>query len=64
MTNPLEAIQPSLRFQREQRELEKVLVVDNPQGADGLGVIDLESGRIRIPVKRPAEESAGGADEG
>jgi hypothetical protein len=50
MTNPLEAIQPSLRYQREQRELEKVFVVDNPKGADGLGPVDLASGRIQIPV--------------
>ena len=51
MTNPLESIQPSLRYVREQRELEKVFVVDTPDGADGLGRVDLKSGHIKIPVK-------------
>lgn len=56
MTNPLEIIQPSLRYQREQRELEKVFVVDTPEGADGLGRVDLASGHIKIPVKpQPAK---------
>ena len=51
MTNPLESLQPSLRYVREQRELEKVFVVDTPEGADGLGRVDLKSGHIKIPVK-------------
>lgn len=55
MTNPLEIIQPSLRYQREQRELEKVFVVDTPEGADGLGRVDLASGHIKIPVKKQSE---------
>ncbi len=58
MSNPLEVIQPSLRYQREQRELEKVFVVDTPEGADGLGRVDLASGHIKIPVKRQAEKPA------
>ena len=62
MTNPLEAIQPSLRFQREQRELEKVLVVENPRGADGLDPVDLGSGRIQIPVRQSATESGSPAE--
>ncbi len=58
MTNPLESIQPSLRYVREQRELEKVFVVDNPEGTDGLGRVDLGSGHIKIPVRRPVEKPA------
>ncbi|MDO5287787.1 MAG: DUF6191 domain-containing protein [Actinomycetia bacterium] len=58
MTNPLEVIQPSLRYQREQRELEKVFVVDTPEGADGLGRVNLESGHIRIPVKAQSGDQA------
>jgi len=58
MSNPLEIIQPSLRYQREQRELEKVFVVDTPEGADGLGRIDLKSGHIKIPVRTPAAKPA------
>lgn len=58
MSNPLEIIQPSLRYQREQRELEKVFVVDTPEGADGLGRVDLASGHIRIPVKHQSEKKA------
>lgn len=54
MTNPLEVIQPSLRYLREQRELEKVFVVDTPEGADGLGRVDLKSGHIKIPVRHTA----------
>jgi hypothetical protein len=62
MTNPLEVIQPGLRYVREQRELEKVFIVDTPEGADGLGRVDLKSGHIKIPVKhtlqtpKPTEE--------
>src|SRR5665647_2937996 len=56
MSNPLEIIQPSLRYQREQRELEKVFVVDTPEGADGLGRVDLKSGHIKIPVRTPAKQ--------
>ena len=55
MTNPFEIIQPSLRYQREQRDLEKVFVVDNPEGADGLGRVNLESGHIKIPVRPPQQ---------
>ncbi|HQE31744.1 MAG TPA: hypothetical protein PLG38_06995 [Propionibacteriaceae bacterium] len=60
MTNPLEAIQPSLRFLREQRELEKVLIVETPRGADGCEPVNLASGRIQIPVRpsRPAKDDA------
>ncbi len=58
MTNPFEVIQPSLRYLREQRELEKVFVVDTPEGADGLGRIDLKSGNIKIPVKHPLQKPA------
>ena len=58
MSNPLEVIQPSLRYQREQRELEKVFVVDTPEGADGLGRVDLASGHIKIPVKHQAAKPA------
>ncbi len=59
MSNPLEVIQPSLRFQREQRDLEKVLVVENPRGADGLDPVDLASGRIQIPVRDAGAEKPG-----
>ena len=58
MTNPLESIQPSLRYVREQRELEKVFVVDTPEGADGLGRVDLKSGHIKIPVRHSLEKPA------
>jgi hypothetical protein len=58
MTNPLESIQPSLRYVREQRELEKVFVVDTPEGADGLGRVDLKSGHIKIPVKHTLTKPA------
>lgn len=58
MTNPLEVIQPSLRYQREQRELEKVFVVDTPEGADGLGRVDLASGHIKIPVTKQPDKPA------
>jgi hypothetical protein len=58
MTNPLEVFQPSLRYVREQRDLEKVFVVDTPEGADGLGRVDLASGHIKIPVKHQAKKPA------
>jgi hypothetical protein len=58
MTSPLEVFQPSLRYVREQRDLEKVFVVDTPEGADGLGRVDLDSGHIKIPVRRQAEKPA------
>ena len=58
MTNPLEVIQPGLRYVREQRELEKVFIVDTPEGADGLGRVDLKSGHIKIPVKHTIQKPA------
>jgi hypothetical protein len=58
MTNPLEVIQPGLRYVREQRELEKVFVVDTPEGTDGLGRVDLKSGHIKIPVKHTLTKPA------
>ena len=58
MTSPLEVFQPSLRYVREQRDLEKVFVVDTPEGADGLGRVDLDSGHIKIPVRHQAEKPA------
>lgn len=62
MSNPLEVIQPSLRYLREQRDLDKVLVVDVPRGADGLGRVDLASGHIKIPVKPQDASAESGAD--
>ncbi len=58
MSSPFEIIQPSLRYLREQRELEKVFVVDTPDGADGLGRVDLKSGHIKIPVPHTVEKPA------
>ncbi len=61
MSNPLEIIQPSLRYLREQRELETVMVVETPKGADGLGRVNLASGKIKIPV-RASEEAFDAAE--
>ena len=60
MSSFFELFEPGLRYLREQRDLEKVLVVDPAKGADGLGAHDLESGVIVL--KRPLGSAVNPAD--
>lgn len=50
VTEFFEAFQPSMRHWREQKALEKMLVLDTHQTGRGRPPVDLESGRITIEV--------------
>lgn len=57
MSDFLQIFQPGLRHQTEQRDLEKVYVVDEEAGGPGSKTHDLESGEvtISIPKRRAAQ---------
>lgn len=49
MTDFFSIFQPGMQYVREQRDLEKVFVVESPDGAPGgPRPIDLDSGRVTI----------------
>ena len=52
---------PGMEYTRRQKDLEKILVVEAPDGAPGPKPLDLESGVVTISVPRPAPGS-GSAD--
>ena len=56
MTGFFEIFEPGLRHLREQRDLDKILVVENDQGGTGPQPLDLDSGRVvlRPPKARGA----------
>lgn len=45
---------PGMEYARRQKDLEKILVVEAPDGAPGPKPLDLESGVVTISVPRPA----------
>jgi len=51
----LEIFDPGQRFLREQRDLEKVLVVDDAQGGTGPQPLDLDSGHVVLHMPAPAD---------
>jgi len=53
-----ELFNPGLRHTREQRDLEKILVVDNKKGGWGPKPLDLESGRVVLYMPGRAVEPA------
>ncbi len=57
MSDFFELFQPGLRHLREQRDLDKVLVVESKRGDDGPAPLDLDSGHVvlRLPKRPPAE---------
>jgi hypothetical protein len=59
-----EIFDPGQRFQREQRDLEKSLVLTDAQGGDGPRPLDLESGSVvlRVPSSEPAAPPADDKD--
>lgn len=59
MSDFLQIFQPGLRHQQEQRDLEKIFVVDEEAGGPGSKTHDLESGEvtIKIPKRASAEPS-------
>ena len=61
MSEFFELFQPGLKHWREQRDLEKVLVVTDEQGAPGPRPLDLESGTVTIELPvRPRPGSTDG----
>ena len=56
MTGFFEVFNPGYRHLQEQRDLEKVLVVDQKKGGSGPKPLDLESGKVelRMPKRPPA----------
>lgn len=63
MSDFLQIFQPGLRHQSEQRDLEKIYVVDEEAGGPGSKTHDLESGEVTIsipkrPAPKPTDESA------
>lgn len=64
MSDFLQIFQPGLRHQQEQRDLEKIFVVDEEAGGPGSKTHDLESGEVTIKIpKRAAAEPDEAADE-
>ena len=55
-----EIFNPGERFRREQRDLEKVLVLTDAQGGDGPQPLDLDSGSVvlRVPAGQPSTAPA------
>ncbi|MCA0253064.1 MAG: DUF6191 domain-containing protein [Actinobacteria bacterium] len=53
MTGFFEIFEPGLRHQREQKDLEKILVVEADKGGSGPQPLDLESGSVtlRLPPR-------------
>jgi len=64
MSDFLQIFQPGLRHQQEQRDLEKIFVVDEEAGGPGSKTHDLESGEVTIKIsKRAAVEPDTASDE-
>ena len=57
MTGFFEIFEPGLRHLREQKDLEKILIVEAEKGGSGPEPLDLDSGSVvlRVPA-RPASE--------
>lgn len=58
MTGFFEIFEPGLRHQREQKDLEKILVVEADKGGSGPQPLDLDSGSVvlRVPPRQPQGE--------
>ncbi len=54
MTDFFEIFQPGFRHQREQQDLDKILVVEGKLGGTGPRPLDLESGAVTIVMPRRA----------
>lgn len=59
MTDFMSIFQPGLEYTRRQKDLEKILVVEEDEGAPGPRPLDLESGVVTITM--PAKEPDGGS---
>ncbi len=58
MTDFFEIFQPGFRHQREQQDLDKILVVEGKLGGTGPRPLDLESGAVTIVMPRRAPQAA------
>lgn len=62
MSDFFEIFNPGARHQREQKDLEKVLVVENKKGGNGPRPLDLDSGQVVLKMPGGAAASAAYAD--
>ena len=53
MTGFFEIFEPGLRHLREQKDLEKILIVEADKGGSGPEPLDLESGSVVLRVPPP-----------
>lgn len=54
MTEFIELFAPGMRHAREQRDLDKVLIVEQKKGGAGPEPLDLESGAVNIVLRSQA----------
>ena len=58
MSDFMSIFQPGLEYVRQQRDLDKILVVEEDQGAPGPEPLDLESGSVEITLPDESSPSA------
>lgn len=60
MTGFIEIFEPSTRHLREQRDLEKILIIEQDKGGSGPKPLDIDSGSVEIvmPVRPGRTKSA------
>lgn len=57
MTEFTEIFQPGLRHAREQRDFDKILVVEQKKGGSGPQPLDLDSGAVTVVLPTPPRPS-------
>ena len=63
MSEFFQLFQPGLRHLQEQRDLDKVLVVDQKKGGSGPQPLDLDSGKVVLRMPTSTRDHPGEADE-
>jgi hypothetical protein len=58
MSDFMSIFQPGLEYVRQQRDLDKILVVEEDQGAPGPKPLDLESGSVVLTLPPEGSPSA------
>lgn len=53
MTGFFEIFEPGLRHMREQKDLEKILIVEAEKGGSGPEPLDLDSGSVVLRLPQP-----------
>lgn len=63
MTEFTEIFNPGARFQRQQQDLEKSLIVEAEYGGDGPKPLDLDSGAVQIVMRATPPTGATGTGD-